>query len=337
MAVIRDVIPAFELFQPATVEDAIRLLDQHGAEAWVLAGGLDSMDWLKDRIKRPKYVVDLSQIKELRGIREENGGLIIGAMTPLTEVVHHPVIKEKFGLLMVAAELVASPQIRNMGTIGGNVTQDTRCWYYRGGWNCYRAGGNVCYADTPTAVNREHAILDADRCGAVSPSDTAPALVALDAQMVVRSTRGERVVNAEDYFVGPGIDITRMTVLQPGDLLTSIRIPATWAGAQFYFEKVRDRQVWDFPLVNVASAIKFSNGRIDGARLVVGAVAAKPKRLARGEAAIIGKLRDEQTADIAGRMAVEGAVALRYNGYKVPLMRNLVKRAIRGPAAVATT
>jgi xanthine dehydrogenase YagS FAD-binding subunit len=337
MAVIRDIIPAFELFQPATVDDALRLVDQHRDDYWVLAGGLDSMDWLKDRLKRPRYVIDLSRIPELVGIRDSNGGVEIGAMTPLTDVVRHPLVRERFGLLAEAAELVASPQIRNQGTIGGNVSQDTRCWYYRGGWNCYRAGGNVCYADTPTAINREHAILDADRCVAVSPSDTAPALVALDAQMVVRSVRGERVVNAADYFVGPGIDITRMTVLQPGDLLTSIRIPATWAGAQFYFEKVRDRQVWDFPLVNVASAIKFSNGRIDGARLVVGAVSAKPKRLANVEAAITGKPRDEQTAEMAGRLAVEGAATLRYNAYKVPLMRNLVKRAIRGAAAAATT
>src|SRR5437588_4520015 len=330
MAVIRDVIAAFELYQPASVDDAIRLLDKHGADALVLAGGLDSMDWLKDRLRRPKVVVDLGQIPELRGIKEANGGLEIGAMTPLTEVVKHPVVREKFSILMEAAELVASPQIRNQGTLGGNVSQDTRCWYYRGGWTCYRAGGNVCYADTPTAINREHAIFDADRCVAVSPSDTAPALVALEAQMVVRSTRGERVVPAEDYWVGPGIDITRMTTLQPGELLTSIRIPATWAGAQFYFEKVRDRQVWDFPLVNVASAIKFSNGKVDAARIVVGAVAATPKRLANVEAAIVGKARDEAMADMAGRMAVEGAVTLRYNGYKVPLMRNLVKRAIRG-------
>ena len=330
MAVIRDIIPAFELYQPASIDDAIRLLDKFGADALVLAGGLDSMDWLKDRLKRPKAVVDLAQIKELHGIKEAGGGLEIGAMTPLTQVVHHPVVRDKFGLLAEAAELVASPQIRNQGTIGGNVSQDTRCWYYRGGWTCYRAGGNICYADTPTAINREHAILDADRCVAVSPSDTAPALVALDAQMVIRSPRGERVVAAEQYFVGPGIDITRMTTLQPGELLTAIRVPATWAGAQFYFEKVRDRQVWDFPLVNVASAIKFSNGKVDAARIVVGAVAATPKRLANVEAAIVGKARDEATADMAGRMAVEGAVTLRYNGYKVPLMRNLVKRAIRG-------
>jgi xanthine dehydrogenase YagS FAD-binding subunit len=330
MTVMRDVIPAFELFQPATIGDAVRLLDQHGADAWVLAGGLDSMDWLKDRIKRPKVVVDLSQVAELKGVRDVNGGLEIGAMTPLTEIVRHPVVKEKFGLLMHAAELVASPQIRNQGTIGGNVSQDTRCWYYRGGWDCYRAGGNVCYADTPMAVNREHAIFDADRCVAVSPSDTAPALVALDAQMVINSSGGERVVNAEDYFIGPGIDITRMTVLKPGDLLTAIRIPATWAGAQFYFEKVRDRQVWDFPLVNVASAIKFSNNSIESARVVVGAVSCVPKRLKTVEAALVGKPRNEETADMAGKMAIAGARVLRYNAYKVPLMRNLVKRAIRG-------
>jgi xanthine dehydrogenase YagS FAD-binding subunit len=246
-------------------------------------------------------------------------------------------VREKFSLLMEAAELVASPQIRNQGTIGGNVSQDTRCWYYRGGWTCYRAGGNICYADTPTAINREHAIFDADRCVAVNPSDTAPALLALDAQMVIRGPKGERVVDADQYWIGPGTDITKMNVLAPNELLTAIRIPATMAGAQFYFEKVRDRQVWDFPLVNVASAIKFSNGKIDGARIVVGAVAARPKRLAQVEAAIAGKPRDEQTADLAGRMAVEGAVTLRYNGYKVPLMRNLVKRAIRGvPTAVTT-
>jgi xanthine dehydrogenase YagS FAD-binding subunit len=330
MAVIRDVMPVFELYQPATIDDAVRLLDQHGPDALVLAGGLDSMDWLKDRLKKPKVVVDLGQIKELKGVREANGGLEIGAMTPLVEVVKHPVVREKYSLLMQAAELVASPQIRNQGTIGGNVSQDTRCWYYRGGWTCYRAGGNICYADTPTAINREHAIFDADRCVAVNPSDTAPALVALDAQMVIRGPRGERVVDAEQYWIGPGIDITRMTVLEPNELLTTIRIPGTMAGAQFYFEKVRDRQVWDFALVNVAAAIKPNGGNIGDARLVVNAVAATPRRLKNVEAFIAGKPRNEETANAAGLMAVEGAVTLQHNGYKVPLMRNLVKRAIRG-------
>jgi xanthine dehydrogenase YagS FAD-binding subunit len=337
MAVIRDVMPVFELYQPATVDDALQLLDRHGADAWVLAGGLDSMDWLKDRLKKPRVVVDLGTIKELKGIKEVNGGLEIGAMTTLTEVVKHPVVKEKFSLLMEGAELAASPQIRNQGTIGGNVSQDTRCWYYRGGWTCYRAGGNICYADTPTAINREHAIFDADRCVAVNPSDTAPALLALDAQMVIRGPKGERVVNAEDYWIGPGIDITRMNVLAPNELLTAIRIPSTMAGAEFYFEKVRDRQVWDFPLVNVASAIKANGSNIGEARLVVNAVAAIPRRLKNVEAAIIGKPRNEDTAKLAGDMAVEGAQTLRHNGYKVPLMRNLVKRAIRGAGTWTTS
>jgi len=339
MAVIRDVIPVFELYQPTTVDDALALLERHTTDAWVLAGGLDSMDWLKDRLKKPKVVVDLTQVTPLNGIREAaGGGLEIGAMTTLTEVVRHPIVREKYSLLMQAAELVASPQIRNQGTIGGNVSQDTRCWYYRGGWTCYRAGGNICYADTPTAINREHAIFDADRCVAVNPSDTAPALVALDARMVIRGPRGERVINAEDYWIGPGIDITRMNVLAPNELLVAVRIPETMAGADFYFEKVRDRQVWDFPLVNVASAIKpdKGNGNIGEMRLVVNAVAATPKRLKNVEAAVVGKPRNEETAKMAGDLAVEGAQTLRFNGYKVPLMRNLVKRAIRGVPSATT-
>jgi xanthine dehydrogenase YagS FAD-binding subunit len=330
MAVIHDVMPAFELFQPASVSDALALLNKHRSDAWVMAGGLDSFDWLKDRIKRPKVVVDLSQVQGLRGVKELNGGLEIGAATTLTDVVHNPLVREKFGLLTEAAELVASPQIRNQGTIGGNVSQDTRCWYYRAGWSCYRAGGNICYADTPTAINREHAILDADRCVAVNPSDTAPALVALDAQMVIQGPNGERIVNAEDYFVGPAVDITRMTVLAPDELLTAIRIPSSWAGAQFYFEKVRDRNVWDFPLLNVASAAAYSGQNIERIRIVINAAAARPLRLHAVEAAVVGKPRNEETATLAGQIAVQGAQALRYNGYKIPLMRNLVKRAIRG-------
>ena len=337
MAIVHDVIPPFQLFQPGSVEDTLDLLDTRGHEAWVIAGGMDSFDWLKDRTKRTAVVVELSQVADLRGIRDASGGLEIGAMTTLTEVAEHPVVRERFGLLAEAAGLVASPQIRHQGTLGGNVSQDARCWYYRRGWSCYRAGGNICYADSPTAINREHAILGADRCVAVSPSDTAPALVALDAQMVIRRRGSERVVNAADYFLGPDIDITRMTVLQPGELLTAIRLPATWAGARFYFEKVRDRQVWDFPLVNVASAIKESGGRISEARVAVGAVAARPLRLTAVEAALVGQPLNEETATRAGELAIDGAVALRFNAYKIPLMRNLVRRAVRGGPLPATT
>jgi xanthine dehydrogenase YagS FAD-binding subunit len=330
MAVIRDVMPAFELFQPASIDAALELLDRHGSSAWVLAGGLDSFDWLKDRIKRPSVVVDLSAIDELKGIRTRGDGLEIGAMTTLTEVVRHSTIKERYSILLKAAEAAASPQIRNQGTIGGNVTQDTRCWYYRAGWSCYRAGGNICYADTPAAINREHAILGADRCVAVNPSDTSPALIALEAEMVIRGLDGERIVAAENYFVGPGTDITRMTVLRPGELLTAIRLPGTWAGAQFYFEKVADRNVWDFPLVNVASAAVVSGDTVTRMRIAVNGVAPTPLRLAAVENAVRGRRRDEATAAAAGELAITGAVPLHHNAYKVPLLRNLVKRAVRG-------
>ena len=330
MAVIRDVMPAFDLLQPSSAADAQKLLQQHGDEAWVMAGGLDSFDWLKDRIKKPKVLVDLSGIDELKGIRSSGDGLEIGAMTTLTEIANHPEIKAKYGLLAQAVEVVASPQIRNQGTLGGNVSQDARCWYYRAGWPCYRAGGNICYADTPVGRNREHAIFGANRCVAVHPSDSAPALIALDAKFVIQTPKGERVVDAEDYFHGPEIDITRLNILQSGDLLTAIRIPSTYAGAKFYFEKVRDRNVWDFPLMNVASAMKVSGGNIDSIRIAVSAVAPKPMRLKAVEDAVRGKPANAETGEMAGKLAIQGAVPLQFNAYKIPLMRNLVKRAIGG-------
>jgi xanthine dehydrogenase YagS FAD-binding subunit len=330
MAVIRDVMPSFDLLQPNSIVDAQKLLQQHGADAWVMAGGLDSFDWLKDRIKKPKVVVDLSGIEELRGVRANGDGIEIGAMTTLSEVVNSPLVKQRFGLLAQGAELAASPQIRNQGTLGGNVSQDARCWYYRAGWPCYRAGGNICYADTPEGRNREHAILHADRCVAVNPSDSAPALIALDAKFVLQTPKGERVVDAEEYFIGPEIDITRLHILKPGDLLTAIRIPATWAGAKFYFEKVRDRNVWDFPLLNVASAIVISNGVIDRMRIAVNGAAARPLRLKNVEDAVRGKPANAVTGEMAGKLAVQGAIPLQFNAYKIPLMRNLVKRAIGG-------
>ena len=332
MPPIRDVMPAFELFQPASVADALGVLNRHGRDAWVMAGGMDTFDWLKDRIKQPKVVVDLGMINDLRGIKDAGGGLEIGAMTTLTTIANDAMVKERFPLLAQAALIVASPQIRNQGTLGGNVAQDARCWYYRAGWPCYRAGGNICYADTPTAINREHAIFNADRCVAVNPSDTAPALIALDAQFVIKNGDNERVVAAEEFFIGPGIDITKLTSLQPGDLLTAIRIPNTFAGKAHYFEKVRDRQVWDFALINIAASMNMSGSTIGDARMVVNGVAATPYRLHGVEAFIKGKARDKATADAAAEMAVDGAVTLRHNGYKVPLMKALVKRAIRGEA-----
>jgi len=325
----KDMMPAFQLYQPASIEDALALLDRFGPDGWALAGGHDSFDWFKDRAKRPKAVVDLNGIDSLAGIRDWNGGVEIGALTTLTEIEQNALIRERFSLLAAAAAKVASPQIRNVGTLGGNVSQDTRCWYYRYGLACYRAGGVTCYANTPQGQNREHALFGADRCVAVSPSDTAPALVALDASMVIRSSQGERSVPAAKFFIGPSTDITRMTVLEPGDILTSIRIPSDWAGANFYFEKVADRNTWDFALVNIAAALKVDAGVISDARIVCGAVEAVPRRLTAVEKVVRGAQKNAATADMAASIASKGAAPLNFNHFKMPLMENLVKRAIR--------
>lgn len=325
----RDMMPHFELIQPSDMDNAFEVLERYGEGAWKLAGGQDSYDWFKDRVKRPQAVVDLNGIEELKGVRETPEGVEIGALTTLAEIAESDLITGSFSLLAQAASRVASPQIRNVGTIGGNVCQDARCWYYRAGMDCYRAGGNTCYADTPEGMNREHCIYGADRCVAVSPSDTAPALVALDASMVIRNSARERIVAAQDFFIGPDVDIERMTVLEPGEILTAIRIPSTWAGSTFYFEKVADRNVWDFPLVNIAAAIKMSGNTIEDIRIACAGVECVPRRLTVVEDVVRGSSRDEETADLAASSAARGAIPLNFNHFKIPLLENLVRRAIR--------
>ncbi len=327
----KDMMPMFELYQPTDIANALDLADKLGPDGWKVAGGQDSLDWIKDRAKRTAAVIDLTRIADagLKGIRETADGIEIGALTSLSEIEADPIVNAQYSLLADAAGKVASPQIRNVGTIGGNVCQDTRCWYYRGGMDCYRAGGSTCYADTPEGMNREHCLFGADRCVAVTPSDTAPALVALDASMVIRSADGERVVAAEDFFIGPDVDIERMTVLRPGDILTAIRIPKAWAGASFYFEKVADRKTWDFPLVNVAAAMRVSNGTIEDIRIVAGGVECVPRRMTVVEDIVKGSAQDEESASLAGGAASRGATPLNFNHFKIPLLENLVMRAVR--------
>lgn len=322
-------MPAFQLFQPDTLESALELAERFGKRGWILAGGQDSFDWFKDRAKRPEAVIDISGITALSGIREKSDGLEIGALTTLREVSDSNQVREKYKLLSDAAARVASPQIRNVGTIGGNICQDTRCWYYRTGMDCYRAGGNTCYADTPEGMNREHCLFGADRCIAVSPSDTAPALLALDASMQIRNADGEKTVAAEEFFMRPAIDIERMTVLEPGDILTAISIPATWSGATFYFEKVADRNTWDFALVNIAAAMHVSNNVISDIRIACGGVDCIPRRLNIVEDIVKGENKDDESANLAGGAASRGATPFNHNHFKIPLMENLVRRAIR--------
>jgi xanthine dehydrogenase YagS FAD-binding subunit len=326
---LKDMMPHFDLYQPDTLDAAVDLAGRLGTDGWLLGAGQDSYDWLKNRTKRTSAVIELAGIDALKGVREVDGGLEIGALTTLTEIEEHPVVRERFRVLSLAAGRVASPQIRNAGTLGGNLCQDARCWYYRYGVDCYRAGGNMCYADTPEGMNREHAILGASRCIAVSPSDTATAVVALEGVMVIRSTKGERLVPAADFFVQPAINIQRMTVLEPGEILVAVRIPAKWSGASFYFEKIADRAAWDFALVSIAAVFVFEGDLIKDASMVCGAVACVPWVLKGSQDALRGQPRTAETSDKAAWAAVVGAKPLHYNHFKLPLMENLVRRAIR--------
>ncbi len=323
-----DVMPDIDLYQPTQIEDALSLAGRLAERGWLLGGGQDTYDWLKDRVKRPEAMIDLNGIESMRGVSDYNGGVEIGALVTLTELQNDPLIQERFSLLADAAGKVASPQIRNVGTLGGNVNQDVRCWYYRRGLDCYRAGGNVCYADTPEGMNREHAIFNASRCVAVTPSDTGPALVALDAEMVITSEGGQRTVPAQDYFIGPDLDIENTTVLRPGEILTSVRIPSTWAGATFYHEKVADRNTWDFALVSISAAFRESGGSIEDSRLVAGAVQCTPRRMRDVEDTVRGQPRGSETADMVAGLPSRGARPLTHNHFKMPLVENLVRRAL---------
>lgn len=325
-----DVMPEVQLYQPVELDDALNLADELGEDGWLLGGGQDTYGWLKDRAKQPRAMIDLNGIETLHGIRATDDGLEIGAATTLREIIRDERIKRDYGLLSQAAGRVASPQIRNVGTLGGNLSQDARCWYYRRGLDCYRAGGNICYADGPEAMNREHCLFGASRCVAVSPSDTATALVALEATMVAASAGRQRTIAAEDFFVGPATHITQMTSLRAGEILTAVRIPSKWAGQRFYFEKVADRDVWDFALVSIAVAMRLDGDTIADSRFVCGGVACQPHRLGKVERAVRGQTLSADTAEAAAVLAADGAKPLNYNHFKMPLMENLVRRAMRG-------
>lgn len=325
-----DVMPDVQLYQPAALDDALALADELGRDGWLLGGGQDTYGWLKDRAKQPKAMIDLTGIEGLNGIRDTGDGIEIGATTTLRDIIRDERVNRDYPLLSAAAGRVASPQIRNVGTLGGNLVQDARCWYYRRGLNCYRAGGNTCYADGPESMNREHCVFGASRCVAVSPSDTATAMVALDATMVAASSGGERTIRAERFFVGPDTHIMQMTSLEPGEILTAVRIPARWAGKRQYFEKVADRAVWDFALVSIAAVMDMNGDTIADSRFVFGGVACTPHRLRNVEREARGKTLSEESANAVAALASDGAVPLNYNHFKLPLMENLVRRAMRG-------
>lgn len=316
----------FAYVRPSSLSDAIRQLGADGARAH--AGGTDLIGCLRDGVLEARTVVSLSGLKDLRGMTATaDGGLRIGALTSIAEVAASAVVKEKYAALADAAGLIASPQLRNQGTIGGNLNQRPRCWYFRGDYDCARKGGSMCYA--VGGENQYHAIFGGGACVIVHPSDSAPALMAFDASVRAAGPKGERTIPLEKFFVLPDVAVTRETVLEPGEVLTEVLLPPPPAGVKSSYRKVRARQSWDFALVGVALALTFRpDRRVDRARVVFSGVAPVPWRAAGVEKAIVGQRLDARTIARAVDAAVTGAEPLEKNAYKVPLLRGAVEEAL---------
>jgi len=317
----------FVHFNARTLDEASALLDRYGANAAVIAGGTDLLGKMKDRIlpSYPEAVINIKTVPGLDAIEAVDGGLSIGALATLSHIAGHPVILEKYAALAEAAGRTASPHLRNMGTIAGNLCQDIRCWYYRtpeNRFSCLRKGGGRCYA--LKGDNRYHSIFGGSvkgGCIAVHPSDTAPALIALDGSVVT----SKRTVKASDFFQ---VRVNRTTVLEPGEIVTAVHLPEPVPGKRSAFMKFALRRSIDFPIVNCAAAVTYENGAVADARICLNAVSVVPRRAEEAERALIGGRIEEQTADAAGRAAVADADPLDGNAYMVPIAHTLVKRTI---------
>ncbi len=324
----------FDYYQVSTVNQAIALLAKHQEKAAILAGGSDLLGMMKDGIEgaaleRPRHLIDIKGIKELSGIRERPAGLRVGAATTLSELVHSEVVEKKYPLLAQAAKQVAVPQIRNVGTVGGNLCQRPRCWYFRGKLfnDCIRKGGGTCYAHAAGAENQYHAIMGGDVCSMVYPSDLAPALMALEAKVEIAGPKGRRTLPLEHFYVPPEKNPLRETALGPHELLVAVEIPAASAGRKGVYLKLRERQAFDFAVLSVAVAVRLQMGKVADSRVVFGGMAPVPLRSHKAEAALKGKSLKDAVA-VACAAAVEGAKPLSGNGYKVAVAKGVLEQAL---------
>ncbi|MEJ2182165.1 MAG: xanthine dehydrogenase family protein subunit M [Nitrospirota bacterium] len=318
-------LPRFSYVRPASLKEALGHLGTPGA--LVQAGGTDLLGCLRDRVFGIEKMVSLSALKELGEIRETpDGGLLIGALATVAQAAAHPTVLRRYPGLAQGAGEVASPQLRNQGTMGGNLCQKPRCWYYRGDFFCIRKGGDLCYAEG--GENQFHCILGGGPCFIVHPSDTAPPLVALGAAVRISGPGGTRSVPVEGFHVLPEVDATRETVLEPGEVVTGIDLPPSPAGLRSSYRKVRARRAWDFALAGVALALTMESGRVKAGHIVLGGAAPVPWRAREAEDAITGRRLDEAAADRAARAALTGAQAMSKNAYKLSLFRGLVKEEL---------
>jgi xanthine dehydrogenase YagS FAD-binding subunit len=316
----------FSYSRPATLKEASGQLGKEQGKIVLLAGGTDLLGEMKDNLLAPERLVHIKHLRELQGIRSTKAGLRIGAATLLVDIADSAAVQEQAPLLAMAAGKVGTPQIRNMGTIGGNLCQRPRCWYFRNNYPCFKHGGNTCFS--ATGENEYHAILEAGPSFIVHPSDTAGALVALGATVRIGGGTRERTVPIEKFFVTPRENVRRENILLPNEILTEIEVPNAPAGSKAVYVKEMVREMWDFPLCSVAAMLTLKDGVVQAARVVLGGVAPIPYRAAKAEAALTGKSLNEASAAAAGEAAVEGARPLAKNAYKVPLTKAVVKRAL---------
>jgi xanthine dehydrogenase YagS FAD-binding subunit len=323
---------AFEYYKVTTVAQALSLLSRHGEKAAILAGGSDLLSMMKDRVegpklKSPQYLLDINGIKGLNEIREQKTGIRIGATATLTDIASSPLVARAFPLLIQAAGQIAVPQIRNVGTLGGNLCQKPRCWYFRGKLfkDCLRKGGDNCYA--AAGENQYHAIFGGGDCNKVCSSDMAFALTALNARIEIASPKGTRLVPLDQFYAGPEKNILKETLLGSAEIVTGVDIPAPAATSKNIYLKLKERQAFDFAVSSLAAVITLKNNIVVDARLVLGGVAPFPLRATRAEAALKGKKIGDAIVR-ACEAAVEGAHPLSNNGYKVKAIKGLVESAL---------
>jgi len=318
-------VPSFSYFRARSLDEAIGYLSLDGARAH--AGGTDLLGCLRDRVFDVTTVVSIAGLKELRGIgTTAEGGLRIGSLTTIAEVARHPVIRSKYRALSMAASEVASPQLRHQGTIGGNLCQKPRCWYYRGEFHCLRKGGDQCYA--VEGENAYHCIFGGENCFIVHPSDTASAMTALQASVRIAGPNGLRTVAVENFHMPPSEDYTRETVLEPTEIVTEIVLPPPAEGLQSSYRKVRARRAWDFALAGVALAIVFTGDPAADCRVVLSGAAPVPWRSSEAEKVVKGKRLDRDRAAKAAEAAVKNAEPMEQNEYKIALFRALIEQQL---------
>ncbi len=321
----------FAWSEARSVQDA---LQQAGDGVLFKAGGVDLADRLKEGLDHPKQLVNIRNISALAKLTSDGANLRIGPLVTLAQLDADANVRRRFTALADAAGHAATPQIRNMATVGGNLLQRPRCWYFRNQtFQCLKKGGHRCYAHD--GENEYHAIFDNSPCAIVHPSATASALIALGASVELTSAKGKREVKLEDFFVLPSQDLTHENVLRPGELLTEIRVPSPSGGSRSAYMKLGEKESFDWPLAEVAVVLEQAGGKVSKANVILGAAAPVPRRAKEAEALLTGKAVNEETARAAARAAMADATPLEKNAYKIPIFEAVIRRTILAAAGVS--